>query len=189
MESVAGLVAAPTTIDVGDRQFTMSPIPHRDYAVIERRILEQRGDPIVIARRLAEGLSQEERKELFQQAYKDAMYGNMVSTEEYEAYRMSHHGFRLIFWLGLRVAHPDITEEEAAQLADEYFAERLEAIGHAEWAQRFLDFAMGLPQGNSPSPAMEPGTTTETDQPTSHGNSGTDTSQKSADGLTQKSET
>lgn len=188
MQNIAGLVASPITVEIGERTYTISPIPSRDYALIEKRILETRGDPIAIVRELSKDASPEERKALFEKAYQDSMYGNMVSSDEYERYAASHHGYRHIFWLGLRIAHPEITEEQAASLADQFFAERLELIGRADLAQQFLSFIMGMPEGNPSGPA-----TVTTPEPVSEssitsGSDGSDTSPLNTDGPTAISE-
>ena len=185
MEGLAGLVAAPTRIEIGGKTYLFTPIPQRELGKVERRILERRGDPIATAKQLAEGCTPEERRELFERAYQDAVRGNMVSRRELEDYKASHDGMRFLVWLSLRKEHPEITEDEGAALADQFFAERAEAIQRFDWIQGFIDLISGMPEGNLPSPATAPGTPTNP----SPGNDGSDPSPKPETGVTPPSET
>lgn len=188
MEGLPGLVAEPTVIEIDGKPYTVAPIPVTDMARIERRILAKRGDPVDVAKRLAEGLSPEERRELFNRAYDDATKGHMVSTEELDAYRASLEGMRFIFWLGLRKCHPDIDEDAGASLFDQFFAERLESAELVDKAQQFLAFIAGMPEGNSSTPANQPGKTTSTDGPQSPGSDGSEPSPSSTAGPTERSD-
>lgn len=188
MEGLTGLVAAPTSVEIDGKAYTLTPIPVREFAKVERRILERRGDPISVAKQLAEGCTPEERREIFERAYQDAFRGNMVSAREIEEYKASLAGMRFLFWLSLRKEHPEINEDDGSALADQFFAERLEAIGRMDWARQFVDFISGMPEGNLSSPAMEPGTESTQNNP-SPGSDGSEPSPKPETGATPPSET
>jgi hypothetical protein len=184
MSDLKTLTALGTQVTIGDKKYRLRDLTRNDWALIEDRILSARGDPVAVAGRLAKDAPPEIARELYTKAYDDATKGKIVTAGELDAWRLSLDGLAFQFWLQIRKEHPEITEEEAAdllaQLGEEFLAEATEQLvrefpeATAEDVVRIalqkeeagiaaiIATAAGLPEGNSATPAKRPGT------PTSH---------------------
>ena len=195
MAGLGDLVAAEHTETIGGVEYTFTPATIRDRQKIEQRILDKRGDPVAIARRLAVDATPEERERMFDRAYQDAAKAQQVTAEEMAEFETAADGAVFSYWLSLRQHHPDLTEDEAAVLLEKQLAESLtesiaeikkqypeatpeditKAIADVEGGVlgELIGRISGMPAGNLPSPATKPGTQPSDPSP---GNDGSDSS-------------
>lgn len=122
------LIQADRPFSVGGKTYQLSQLPTTDYDLIQQRILSKRRDPTEVARALAVGMSEEERKELFARAYDDALRARQVTAAELDEYLVTVEGAVFFFWLSLRKQHPEITEAEAGTLLQAKGKEILDEI-------------------------------------------------------------
>jgi len=196
------LTGAPETATIGGVKYSLSPLAIDDWAVIQKRIIARRPDPIEAATRLAAGAPEAVAREILMKAYGDAQRSDIVTTEELDAWRFSYEGAQCQFFLAIRKNHPEITEDRAAALLEMYGREYLAEVT-AQLQERFpeateetvaamiagqersmlhsvVSSISGLPRGNPQSPPETAGQSIGT---ASSSPSGNDT-----DGHTSKSE-
>jgi len=145
MADVDELMGTPEEIRLNGQTYTLTPLQVSDYGLIAKHIKSERGDPIEIARRLAESATPEERKMLFDKAFETAYRARHVTAEELDEWINTPAGFAYCLWLMLRPKHPDVGLEQAAEL--------LVALGEQEMA-RIWEAGSGMPLGNFPSPTQ-----------------------------------
>ena len=150
MSSLPSLIGMAREFEVAGQTYKVSPLRITDWAEVNERIVAGRADPVAVARRLCEGLPQEQQKEILLRAYGDATRHQHVTPSELDEYMGTAMGMVHCFWLGLRRNHPDITEDDAAGLFEEFTQERLSMLSET---------LAGMPEGNLPTP-VKPGTTT-----------------------------
>ncbi len=170
------IVAAESSFTVNGKTYQTSPLTAREHAKVQTRILSMRGDPIEVARKLADVLNPEERKELFEKAYNDAVRAKIVTAGEVDAFMNTLEGTVYCIYLSLQKYHPEIDEDEAASLVEQQGREfldgiitelqakvgdatpeqiaRLVADKEAAWLSELICKIAGLPEGNSASPAQ-----------------------------------
>ena len=199
------LVAGEETWELEGKTYRLGKLDFADQAEITKRILSKRGDPMKAASRLLAICEPGERKDILARAYDDETRIKQVTPNEYDDFTHSVEGYVLTAWLALRKHHPDITEEEAGRLIEAKARETLalitielqkvvadatpEQIAEAVVAAEDGVFGeivaglLGLPAGNSQSPAKRPGTI---GQSTGNG-SGSDPLPSNTDTATQPS--
>jgi hypothetical protein len=151
MASLTELTTMEDTVSIGGVKYTFSPIDAVGYAEIYREIKKGRPDPIAAARQLAEGLPAEERREIFKQAYNDALRARDVTARELDEWMATIEGCIYCFWLTIRKAHPAIDYEMAKRLVEQLGKEALLEI---------VSDNNGLPEVNPSMPTQEQPTPT-----------------------------
>lgn len=167
MASLEDLIAPDGPLTIGGQKYTLTRLRAKDYALVYQEITSTRADPVVVAKRLAEGLTPELQEKILAQAYDDAVRARHVSARELDEWRSSLPGFLFCFWLALRSKHPEITLKRATELAEQFGEETMADI---------LAKSSGMPAGNSSSPTQTKTQTTPGPVTTgpSPGNSGSD---------------
>lgn len=140
MSELAEFTAAPWERTIAGKTWRFSPLTLGDWAVLERRLLESRPDPLAIARRHLEGLSSDARRELFEAALVESTRRRRATLAELLDFADSPLGLALSVWLALRRGHPDLTETQASELLDRMAAEELAEL------ECSLDALRGLPE-------------------------------------------
>jgi hypothetical protein len=204
METLGALTALGSQVTIGGEAYCLRPLTRRDWALIEERIISQRGDPIEAAKRLAKDAPEAIARSLLEDAYRDAKRAQAVTAGELDAWRVTLDGVVFQFWLQVRKERPEITEDRAGELLEQFGAEFIERVT-AELLAKFPEATredvaavameeeegaaaaliakgLGMPSGNSPTPET-PGTPTES----STGPSGTPNSGSYTDGPSSKS--
>jgi len=207
MTGLPELVAADRTETIGGVVYTFTQLTILDRAQIQQRILSKRGDPIETARRLAIDATPEERERIFDRAYRDEVKAKQLTAEEQDEFENSAEGAVFAYWLSLRKHHPDLTEDDAAQLLERQLTEAMrdvtekireqypeandtevmQAVAGVEGGVlgELLKRIDGMPAGNSATPGR-PGTPKNGQSPGSNGSS---TPVENEDSPTDKSAT
>lgn len=182
MTKLSDLFAADETVTIGGREYELSPLRQVDQRKIEQRILSKRRDPAELVRQLAPEMSPEERREFFERAYTDSLRAQHVTASEFDEFYQSIEGAAFCFWLAIRKHHPEITEDQAGDLLEQFGTETLDEILEKLQAQfeglereelikvavkqersvfgELLRKIAGWPSKNCSPPAMMPGTQT-----------------------------
>ncbi len=106
------------TQTIGGTEYKFHALVARHWAKVYTRLKRDQPDPIAIARELALGLPSEERKEIFKQAYADAIKTREPSTDTVQVWRESVPGQYYQFHLALSDNHPDLSEADTAAIMD-----------------------------------------------------------------------
>jgi hypothetical protein len=128
MASIEELVQAEDVVTIGSERYTLRPLVARDYATIKTEIRKGRPDPIEQAKRLAEGLTPDERREIFRQAYDAALHTRDVTARELDEWMASLDGAVFCFWLSVQKAHPDVSLQRAWELMETLGQEALREV-------------------------------------------------------------
>lgn len=128
MQSLHAVAAAPWKIDIGEKSWWFSPLSLADWAILERRLLEGRRNPIDVARENLTRLADDEKRILLDAALRQASSPPRAIPREIAAFLATQSGLCLLFWLSLRKLHPEITEEDAWTLLSSLDAARLETV-------------------------------------------------------------
>jgi hypothetical protein len=159
--------------------YRLRPLNRADWGLIQERIKAGRPDPIAVAQRLAKDVAPDIAREIYDRAYSDAMKATVVAAADLDAWTGTPEGLEFLCYLQLRKEHPEVTEERASELLlqftrehnerhlaelrkrfpDATAAELMQALLQLQTAgvEMLISKAMGLPAGNSPTPAG-PGT-------------------------------
>ena len=181
MPGLESLTAAGTEVEIDGRKYQLRPLNRSDWGLIEGRIKAGRADPIEVATRLAKDAPESVARSLYERAYDDAMKSKVVSAAELDTWRFSLDGMVFQFYLQVHKEHPEVDEDKASELLEQYGQEHLKriteqllkqfpeataedvakvAVQHEEaGVAALISKAAGLPEGNSPTPE-EPGTPT-----------------------------
>jgi len=180
MPTLRELFALDETITIAGVEYHLTQLRGRDQGMIDERIKRGRRDPAAAVRELASLMTPDERKHYFDQVIDQAWCTQEPTVRERAEFQETFVGMAFCFWLSLRRHHPDVTEDEAADLLSEFGIESmqemidkvkarypdatdeqiLEAAGGVETGamKEIIDRMSGLPVGNGPPPADEPGT-------------------------------
>lgn len=139
MSSLAEITAAPWEREIAGRAWRFSPLTLGDWAVLERRVLESRPDPLALAKSHLEGLNRDAQRELLDAALVAATRSRRVTLAELLEFAESTEGLTLSIWLSLRREHPELTEAEAGALLDRWTADEMAEL------ERSLDALRGAP--------------------------------------------
>lgn len=110
--TTAQATAAPTTVELGGKQYRVSPLRDKDYGEFEKWVQDRHME---LAQRAGDGLSVEDRQALLKHAYDRASQITMASPEAIQAVITLEGSIKLL-WLHLRHEHPDLTEETVSGL-------------------------------------------------------------------------
>ncbi len=108
--------AAPWKQRFGGEEFWMEPLTLKDWAILEKRYLESRPDPIELAKARLDGCDAQKRRELLESALQTAMQGSRATLGELKRFLRTREGLSLMLWLALRRRHPQMTEARAHEL-------------------------------------------------------------------------
>jgi len=107
MTTTAQATATPTTVELGGRQYCVSPLRDKDYGEFEKWVQDRYMD---LAQRNLDSLSPENQEKLLHHAYDQAARITMASPEAVQAV-ITMEGSVKLLWLHLRREQPDLTEE------------------------------------------------------------------------------
>ena len=133
MGECATMTAACMTVTIDGREWTLSPVTLEDLGMLERWI-ESR--PIRMVQSALDGLADRERQYLLALAFGESIKRQTtLGTESGRGELESIESVAYLFWLSLRVRHPDVTREVAA---------RMLRTDNVELIKAALDKASGL---------------------------------------------
>ena len=138
MATLEDMTASPEEVTIGGDTYTVTPLPARDYGRIYKKIRELRPDYEMVAHKLAEGCTADERRRIFDRAWGEATKAKVISAGELKEYMLSIEGSAYCFWLSLQPCHPDITIERATELQQEWAASEMESL-FASMKEHFPD--------------------------------------------------
>lgn len=108
----ATATAAPTTVELGGKNYRLTPLRDRDWGEFEKWLQDRH---YAAARRNLQGLNAEAQRDLMRHAHDRATA--IVFTDNESAKMMgTYEGACFITYLSLRHEHPEITEDEVADL-------------------------------------------------------------------------
>lgn len=108
----ATATAATTAITFGGKKYQLTPLKDADWGAFEKWLQDRQFD---VAKRNLEGLPLEAQKDLLRYAHDRATAIGFADPESIKAMN-SYEGACFITYLSLRHKHPDITEDEVAEL-------------------------------------------------------------------------
>jgi len=182
MLNPTALASLDQPITIGEKTYRLGQLTFRDKMKIHERILSLRSDPLAVAAEMAGLLEPEQRQAFVEKAYADATKARQVTAREMDEFEHSLPGYAFCFWLSLQKHHPDISEDQAADLLDRYAQDTLREVVAAlkervpdatadeirEAVTELEDGVLGalwekisgMPEGN-PSTPGRPGTSTD----------------------------
>jgi hypothetical protein len=147
--SLAALDESATALWIGGREFRVGPLRVRHLAALERRILEERVDPLPGLSAALESLTERQQEMLLGRAYDALARGPRVAEGELEAFCESRIGLAEALWLCIHEREPAIHREDLDAAIGSLPARELEEL------QRQAERAMRLPWGNGRGQAQD----------------------------------
>jgi len=147
MPSLDELTAAPRTLTLAGRQFTVSPLELREWGKLQGWLKDFGQSPLKAVAAGLESLSEADRRTVLSMAMEKQLRWppRVATTEWFEAISSATGGDAQFLWAVLSKHQPDLTIEEADRLAQSASVEESQAL---------VLLAIGLePPPKSPAPS------------------------------------
>jgi len=110
---LADITAAPSTLEMGGKVYTVSPLQDRDYGEFERWVQDRYLD---VATRNVDKIPSENREAFLQHAY-DTAAEITIHSDRALSLMVTVEGSAFLLWLSVRRDHPEATYEEVLRFA------------------------------------------------------------------------
>jgi len=141
MNGLYEIAPSCVAVEIGGREWRISPMRLADYAELERRLLRDRRSPLLAAIEALCGQSEQRQKYLLGLTFDEARRADKASHEELDAWLRSDEGILHEFWLRLRPTQPGTTLANVEAL----FADRVPEVAAkmASAAQTTGEYVLG----------------------------------------------
>lgn len=130
-------------VEIGGKTYLLSTLKAKHWGEAARALNAKRKSPMEIVKQHLASLPAESQRVLLELAYRDERDGDLIPTYEINRWFLTEEGAVWRFWAQIRQHHPEITIEQAEELAWKMDAEETARVKAAATANE------ALPQGNS----------------------------------------
>lgn len=97
------------------RTLRLSQLRLRSYAEIEAEVLRRKPSPLDVVAPTVRDMPLEQAKYLLGLAYDDSLKARRAEPREIDEFLSTIDGLAFTFWLAVRDAHPDVTQEQVSE--------------------------------------------------------------------------